>query len=237
VGLRALAPVAHGELGDGTPPSLLLDLLRPAPISLSLCPLSVRRVSGRSRRKIANRPAPRRTCAPNCESTSATFLLLALLVGRTSIYSDLKFYPYDRPPLLGSVAPLPADCAEGATAPCGGSFRFFGAFCMRVYPAGLRVYPARPCASTAARGSPPRGNSLVCSPLRRLSLAGLRALAPVAYAASATALVTYARGTPQPLTVLPRPNVALLPRYLVLMLRWRSPCPAGALRRRQSRRL
>lgn len=36
MGLRALAPVAHGELADGTPPSLLLELLRPAPIYLSL---------------------------------------------------------------------------------------------------------------------------------------------------------------------------------------------------------
>ena len=58
--------------------------------------------------------------------------------------------------LLGSVAPLSADCAESTAAPCGGFYRYFGAFCMRVCPAGMRVCPARPCASFAARGSPPR---------------------------------------------------------------------------------
>jgi hypothetical protein len=54
----------------------------------------------------------------------------------------------------GALPPCPR-IARSATAPCGGVYRFFGAIPMRVCPRGSAVCPARPCASLAARSSPP----------------------------------------------------------------------------------
>lgn len=123
-------------------------------------------------------------------------------------------------------------------APCGGFYRYFGAFCMRVCPRGIAVYPARPCASIAARGSPPRQRSGLFPATVGRSLVERLSGAPVAHAPPPLRLWFYkAAGPPSP-----------SPLYLVLALRWclatSSLCnvgsllaPRGAKRRRQSRRL
>jgi hypothetical protein len=59
------------------------------------------------------------------------------------------------------LPPLPLIADEAATAPSVGSFRCFGAFCMRVCPEGIRVFPARPCASFASRACPPAASYII----------------------------------------------------------------------------
>lgn len=143
------------------------------------------------------------------------------------IYPDLKPYPYDQPPTPRKRCPLARGFAN-ATRSLRGLLSVLRGVLYAGLPARNRGLPRAPLRVDRRPGQPPAatlwsvpryGGAIARGAPKRRSCRSRPAFA--------TALVLYSRGTPQPLPALPRPSVALVPCYLVLVLRWLSPCPAG----------